>query len=207
MKKIVIIQGSPRKKGNSSSIADKIAESAQVPGKTPVSRIYLNGLNFKGCQGCEICNARGKCILDDELTPIIAELQQADVWILASPIYYDGISGQLKTFFDRCRTFTWSTDGSRQRAAQLSGKRQGVIVLTYADSIRDKYLAEAQKLAHYLNWMGDFGEVSIICENSLHSSTAVLERNDIMDNAADLGRKIAQCVNLQESPAENNASL
>ena len=54
--------------------------------------MYLNGLAFRGCRGCDRCAGAGECVLDDELTPVIAELHEATGWVLASPIYYDSVS-------------------------------------------------------------------------------------------------------------------
>lgn len=91
-------------------------------------KVYLNKLLFKEFQGCAKCTHTGKCMLNDDLTSVIDELRQADIWVLASPIYFDGITGQMKTFFDRCRTFTKDQD-TQELKPQIEGKRRAVLVL------------------------------------------------------------------------------
>jgi multimeric flavodoxin WrbA len=149
--------------------------------------VYLNGLDYRGCQGCEGCTSGGECILKDDLTPILEELRKAEGWVLASPIYYDSVTGQMKTFFDRCRTFTVDPE-TQELKAQLEGKRKGVVIVTYEDRPRNDYYHEAEKLANYLGWMGDFGKVVIISEGRLGPRDAVANRPDLLARAEKLGQ-------------------
>jgi len=152
-----------------------------------VKEIYLNGLTYKGCQGCFPCSAKGCCIVKDELTPVLEELRKADGWVLASPIYYDSISGQMKTFFDRCRTFT-RDPVLHELKPQLQGKRKGVVLVVYEDDPREDYRHEAEKLAKYLAWMGDFGDVEIMSEGNLFAADSAAGRQDLLARAEQLGR-------------------
>ncbi len=108
--------------------------------------------------------------------------------MLASPIYYDSVSGQMKTFFDRCRTFTRDPE-TQKLTPQLEGRRKGVVVVTYEDAQRDDYYHEAEKLASYLAWMGDFGKVEIVCESNLGPRDAAAGRPDLLARAERLGNE------------------
>lgn len=102
--KVINILGSPRRKGTSARIAQSFAEAAESHG-AEVESYYLNGMQFKGCQGCEKCHTgRESCALKDDLTPVLEGLHEADVAVFSSPVYYGDTSGQFKMFLDR----TWS---------------------------------------------------------------------------------------------------
>lgn len=188
MDTVIGIAGSARKKGNSATVMRAILKGAAEAG-ADTKEVYLNRLVFKGCQGCEKCTSESKCILNDELTPVLDELRKADGWVLASPIYYDSVNGQTKTFFDRCRTFTRDPE-TQKRMPQLKGERKGVVIVTYADKQRKDYYHEAEKLAKFLGWMGDFGKVEIISEGELGSRNAAENRPDLLAKAEELGKEL-----------------
>lgn len=101
-KNIVVLNGSPRKKGNTSELVRAFAEGAEGAGHQ-VTEFFLNGMNVHGCLGCF---GGGKdpahpCVQSDDMDSVYAAYREADVVVLASPLYYWGISGQLKIAFDR----------------------------------------------------------------------------------------------------------
>jgi multimeric flavodoxin WrbA len=145
--------------------------------------IYLNDLTFRGCQACDGCVDTGKCVLQDELTPYYPKLRAADIWVLTSPVYFDGVSGQTKLFFDRCRCFA-------MEAGNLVGKHRSAIILTYEDRPRDDYREIAQRLANYFSWFGDFGTVELFVESRLGPADAASQRPDLLAKAESLGRQL-----------------
>lgn len=101
-KKIVILNGSPRKNGNTSELIKSFAKGAQESGNT-VTEFFLNEMKIHGCFGC-FCggkNPDSPCVQKDDMTNIYPDYKAADIVVLASPLYYWTISGQLKTAFDR----------------------------------------------------------------------------------------------------------
>ncbi|MBU1344411.1 MAG: flavodoxin family protein [Proteobacteria bacterium] len=103
--KIVHIAGSPRKKGNSMQIAERILTMAQEKGAR-ILNYHLNSMSYKGCQGCYSCKGKtDRCVLKDDLTGLLDNLYDTDVFIVSSPVYFGEITGQLKTAFDRFFSF------------------------------------------------------------------------------------------------------
>lgn len=101
-KKILILNGSPRSKGNTVALIDAFTKGAEKNGHM-VSRIDLQELNVHPCLGClgGGKNANSPCVQKDDMEKIYPIYREAEIVVLASPLYYWGISGQLKCAFDR----------------------------------------------------------------------------------------------------------
>lgn len=101
-KKICILNGSPRISGNTKELIKYFTKGAKASGHE-VTCFDLQKMNIHGCLGC--CKGgkdkNSPCIQKDDMEKIYPVYQTADIIVLASPMYYWGISGQLKTAFDR----------------------------------------------------------------------------------------------------------
>lgn len=99
---ILVLNGSPRPKGNTKKMVDAFREGAETAGHH-VDVINVCQKDIRGCLACEYCHTkgRGECIQKDDMQEIYTALKTADMLILASPIYYHNISGQLKCAIDR----------------------------------------------------------------------------------------------------------
>ncbi len=106
MTRIVAINGSPRKRGNTDTVLDAFLRGAEEAGAF-VSKQYLVDIDHKNCKGCNACHRNGKCVITDDLTPVFAEVLAADVLVLASPIYSMTVTAEMKSFIDRGQ-FLWA---------------------------------------------------------------------------------------------------
>ena len=101
-KKIIVLNGSPRKNGNTSALVKAFRDGAESAGHS-VTEFWLGGMKINGCRGC--CaggkNPESPCVQKDDMERIYLAYKEADVVVLASPLYYWTISGQLKCAFDR----------------------------------------------------------------------------------------------------------
>ena len=101
-KKIIVLNGSPRKNGNTSALVKAFREGAESAGHS-VTEFWLGGMKINACHGC--CaggkNPESPCVQKDDMEQIYPAYKEADVVVLASPLYYWTISGQLKCAFDR----------------------------------------------------------------------------------------------------------
>ena len=111
MKKIIIIDGGPRKIFNTAAMLQKFAEGASsVSSDVEVKIVRLYDLDYKGCMSCMACKIKGRasniCKFRDALTPVLEEIAQADGLVLGSPIYFGDVTGQMRTFLERL-AFPW----------------------------------------------------------------------------------------------------
>ncbi len=100
IKNVLIISSTLRKNGNSELLAQEFLKGAREAGHH-VNLISLQGKEIKFCKGCLACQKIGHCVIEDDSIEITSQMQEADVIVFASPIYYYAISGQLKTMLDR----------------------------------------------------------------------------------------------------------
>lgn len=100
MKKVLIISGSPRKNGNSDILCDEFEKGASEAGHL-VEKIRLQEKKIGYCMACYYCRNTKECVQKDDMTEIIAKLIGADVIVLATPVYFYSMDGQLKTMIDR----------------------------------------------------------------------------------------------------------
>lgn len=101
MKNILIISSSPRKKGNSQMLCEQFKRGAEEKGHN-VKLIRIMDANIGYCRACDGCMRNGgTCVLKDDMAEILELFQKADVLVLATPVYFYGISAQMKAFIDR----------------------------------------------------------------------------------------------------------
>jgi multimeric flavodoxin WrbA len=126
-KQVLVILGSPRKKGNSSTLAARISRGAKSTG-AEVETLFLQDLKISPCRGCNTCQKHDSkgCAISDEMQEIYPKLIKADAWVIASPVYWFTMSAQTKMFMDRCYALTAYTKNP------FAGKRIA-IAMSYGD--------------------------------------------------------------------------
>jgi len=109
-KRILVITGSPRKKGNSDILAETFIEGALQAGHT-VDRFDAGRKKVKGCIACDKCFTRGTaCSVKDDFNEVAPLIAQADVLVLSSPLYYFSFSAQIKSVIDKLYSFNSSPE-------------------------------------------------------------------------------------------------
>ena len=126
-KNVLIISSSPRKDGNSETLAAAFAKGALEAG-SKVETVYLREKEYGFCKGCFACLKLGHCVIKDDAVEVAAKMHDADVLVFVTPVYYYSVSGQLKTMLDRAtRCSTRTTPSPRsicsQRQRRTSRKR------------------------------------------------------------------------------------
>ena len=100
--RILVLNGSPRPKGNTKQMVDAFRGGAESAGHR-VDVIDVCRKKIAGCLACEYCHTKGNgaCVQKDDMQEVYSLLGEADMLVIASPIYYHGVSGQLKCALDR----------------------------------------------------------------------------------------------------------
>ena len=143
-KKILILNGSPRSKGNTAMLCDALSAGARSAGHQ-VTRFDLHKLDIHGCLGCVKGgkDPASPCVQKDDMGLIYPAYREADIVVLASPMYYWGFSGQLKCALDRLFAVTesdpdWATPHKKAillMAAEGTGKENEAPMVNYYKSL------------------------------------------------------------------------
>ncbi len=182
-KQVLVFKGSPREKGNSSILAEKLLEGARNAG-AHVESFSLQRMNIHPCDGCDTCRETGVCVLADDMQMLYPKLRTADAIVIASPIYWFTFNAQTKLLIDRW----YALEGSQGSA--LKGKRFGLL-LTYGDI--DPYSSGAinairtfQDMLRYLE-----AELAGIVYGTANDEGDVLSQSGLLEQAYKLGEKLA----------------
>ena len=111
MKKVLILEGSHRRNGNSAILSDEFARGAEEAGCS-VEKVKIAGEKIAGCLGCNGCFRNGGiCVQKDDMAEIREKMLAADVIVLASPIYFYSMTAQMKAVIDRSCAFFQQLEG------------------------------------------------------------------------------------------------
>ncbi|MDR2079100.1 MAG: flavodoxin family protein [Treponema sp.] len=182
-KEILVLTGSPRRKGNSDRLADAFIEGALSAGHR-AHKFEAAYKNIHGCRGCNMCWATGTdpgVVKDDffELAPLIESCSLA---VFVSPLYFWGFSSQLKTAWDRFYAYGRG-DGVKRIAI-----RESALLLTLGDTEDATYrhaVGTYQDIAEYLGWK----DRGIIVAKGVNGKTDVT-KHPALSQAAELGSSI-----------------
>ena len=117
--KIIVLEGSPNKNGSTHILADCFRQGAEGAGHT-VEMIDVAHAKIHPCTGCIHCGYEGPCVQKDDVEDIRRKILDADMLVFATPLYYYGMSAQLKTLVDRFCAFNSSFQRKHMKSALLS---------------------------------------------------------------------------------------
>ncbi len=99
---ILTLAGSPRRNGNTDILLDAFLEGANEK-RANIDKIIICQLQFKPCQECNSCFSNRQCIVDDDMQMVYPKIWEADIIVLASPIFFVAVSAYSKMLIDRCQ--------------------------------------------------------------------------------------------------------
>jgi multimeric flavodoxin WrbA len=99
-KKLLILSASPRKAGNSDLLCDQFLRGAEEAGNQ-AEKIFLRDRKIGYCTGCEVCYNTHQCVQKDDMAQLLDKMVQAEVIVMATPVYFYTMDGQMKTLIDR----------------------------------------------------------------------------------------------------------
>lgn len=143
--KITVLTGSPRRNGNSAYLAEQFIKGAQEKGDE-IFRFDCAFKQVEPCRACNRCGMDGPCIIKDDFNELRPHLIESDMVVFATPMYYFGISAQMKRVIDRFYAINGQIKGHYKKAAFL---------MTYADTEKkeaEPMLLHYHTLMEYLGW-------------------------------------------------------
>lgn len=147
-RKIVILNGSPRRNGNTAALSASFAQGARSAGHE-VTEFFVQDMNIHGCRGCFGGHSSQDCpcVQKDDMARIYPKVKEADVIVLASPLYYWSLSAQLKTVIDRLFALE-EGDGQKLRG----NGRAGILLMAAAGREFEDALTYFSHLMDHLQW-------------------------------------------------------
>lgn len=113
LQKIMVLNGAARKDGNTAALIKAFTKGTESSGNS-IREFYLQNMNIHGCLGCNACRkgTADPCVQKDDMFPVYQAFKEADVVVFATPIYFNGITGTLKTVNDRLYAMWSRNDGA-----------------------------------------------------------------------------------------------
>lgn len=175
--KILVLTGSPRQNGNSNTLADFFIKGAQEAGHETV-RFDAAFKNVHPCIACNKCGMNGPCVFKDDFEFVRRHITDADAVVFATPMYYFGMSAQLKVVIDRF----YAING------QIHVPKKAVLLMTYANTAASEAVpieSHYDVLLKYLGW-SDAGRIIV---PGVWPASAV-NRTDFPKQAYELGKNL-----------------
>jgi len=178
MKKIIIVNTSPRPKSNGLVIANRLQEKL---GDAEVKLVDFRTADINYCKGCDACMKHDEpwCVQKDDMAALLPELDACDALVMITPVYWGTISAQAKTFVDRFYAF-FNPAKENMTVATKFGKKTAVITTDGSTPI-EAAEAEGQKYADAFGIAG-------FTENKVLSLTGLNVPGAVAENAADMAQ-------------------
>jgi multimeric flavodoxin WrbA len=190
--KISCLIGSPRKNSNSSAIAARFTQTAASLG-AQVETVVLNNLSYRGCQGCMGCKTVSeKCVLEDDLAGVLESMKEADIIVMALPVYCSDVPGQFKCFIDRTYSYMKPNYLSDANPSRVPSGKKLVFILTQGAPVDNLFADIPQRYMGFLKRSMGFGETYLIRGVGVGGGGAVGVPDQFLQQAEELARSIAQ---------------
>lgn len=178
MKKVLILSGSPRKGGNSDILCDQFAKGAQEAGNK-VEKICVADKKIGYCRACYYCRDHaGECAVKDDMAEVLRKMIDADVIVLASPVYFYSIDAQLKAVIDR----------TVARWLEVRNK-QFYYIVTCADTEKSATLTTHDCFRGYADCVEGAKECGVIYGTGVYEKGKI-EGTPAYKNAYEMGKKV-----------------
>jgi multimeric flavodoxin WrbA len=182
LKNVLVLTGSPRKGGNSEILADAFIKGAEVKGHK-VNKFETATKSIQGCKACDACWSNGKaCVFDDDFIELEHFLNDADVLVLCTPVYWFGMTAQIKSAIDKMYSYM-----SPNCPSKLNIKECCLIACAGDDDERvfEGVIGTYKGIVDYLKW----NDRGMLIVPSVYKTGDVLKTGSII-RAEEMGKNI-----------------
>ncbi len=182
--RILALAGSPRRHGNTEILLDEAMATAPA---TATDKIVLADLEIRGCRACDACR-HGPCPLGDDMQALYPKLETAEVLLVASPVFFLGLSSQLKAVIDRCQLF-WNKKQQAPAAAPARPLRRGAFIAVGATRGDRLFLGCRQTMRIWFDTLDvEYREELLV--RGVDARGAIRRHADILQQARELGQTV-----------------
>ena len=174
--KIVVLQGSPRIKGNTAQLAKEVIRPLESKG-AEIVWYNLNQLSIKGCQSCYACKKQPGCVIKDDAQAILENIASADAVIFATPVFMWDMTGQMKLIVDRLFAFM-----NADFSSKLVPGKKFLWVVTQGQPDANLFRPNFEKSVKVMQMMG-FGEGRIFIAGGFMELADVSKQESVVAEA------------------------
>lgn len=185
---VLAIMGSPRIRGNTDVLLDEFLKGAQSEG-AETEKIIVDKLNISPCKEYNACLRDGNCVIRDDMDDIYPKLLHADVVVVASPMFFYGVTSQLKALIDRCQAL-WARKYVLKQEPADSG-RKGAFIAVGATRGKKLFDGSILTVKYFFQAIG-VEYVDELLIRGVDRKGEIKDHPTALTDAFDLGRRLAQ---------------
>ena len=188
--KVLGLFGSPRKGGNTDILLEEALKGVEMEG-AEVERLHLTDFTITPCKECHGCDKTGNCVILDDMQKIYPKLLEADVIILASPIFFYGVTGWAKALVDRCQALWSKKYLVRDPSMGKEGKRRRGFFISVAGTKGKKVFEGAILTAKYFFDVLNAEYVGELVFRDIDARADILKHPEALQQAFEAGKRLA----------------
>lgn len=179
--RVVVVLGSHRKGGDSSKLAEGVAQGLDLKATDEQVVVALNRCRILPCLACDQCKD-DDCVIQDDFEAIMAEIEKADLVVFATPVYFNGVSSMMKTFIDRAQQYFHGSQA-------FSEKSRDVILIATggAEEYEEQFAGVRLNFTFFIQYLN--GKLWNFVQVSGTDKMPVDERQGLMKNMHMIGRQ------------------
>lgn len=181
--KVVAIYGSPRKCGNSEILLNKFLEELN---HVEISKFFLNRMRFIPCQECEDVRKDGKCRIEDDMQKLYPEIENADVVVVSSPVFFGSVTAQIKMMIDRFQCQWLAINFFKTYTPK---KKKGIFLCIEASERKDFFENAKAIVKNFFKTIGAEYSGEVLC-SGVEGKGEIEKKKMCIEKAKELARKI-----------------
>lgn len=188
--RVLALLGSPRIHKNTAILLEEVIKGLKEC-NSEIKKYDLVRLKINTCIGCYKCGDNGYCIYDDDMKKLYRELDEADIIILASPLYFNSVSSISKLMIDRCHALWASRFILKQPMIDIKKKRTGLLICTAGAKQKEDGFIGAIKVADlFFKAASTKFDKQLLVDDT--DKISVANRSNILDKAYNIGRELCK---------------
>jgi multimeric flavodoxin WrbA len=195
--KVLGIFASPRKGGNTDLLLEEALRGAESQG-AQVDRLRLTDFSITPCRECHGCDESGNCIILDDMQKIYPRLLESDLVILASPVFFYGVTGWAKALIDRCQSLWARKYLLKDPSLGKDGKRRKGFLISVGATKGPRVFEGAILTAKYFFDVLNAEYCGELLFRGIDGKCEILKVPDALKQAFEAGRRLLSCPSQEE---------